>query len=516
MSSTTLLIECLPSGTKPNTVHAQFQHQEQPHPAITNIYTHASYPNKAWVVFASATSPGIHSSRRLFGEVGGQTYYCRSISPGEIPFDTTVPCAKVSRYSAFVAEKEREVKTSTLLITGLSSKLQWRQHLAELSGVDKEDCDGKFVYVGEKTDRVGREMIRDVKVQFFDIKDAEDVWEEIRDKGMHKNQVVGEVEVMDVDRETETEAIEAGGIEADGSSGPVRNSRSPLPMEVTPIARRPTPEPINDFVPLGAAGDIQEPAAAQSVPASEPAVGEAESYSIQKGHGNIAEAIGEIAPLTEEQKTARPVAQAQQGNEEQANNEQPAVGASGATMPTPAGNAAQNATASDDPGVFARTPAIKPRKQRRAPNKPTGVEKSKSRGKTASADPSRLVLRVPRAALESLDNPVPRFQPFGRARGPALAPPQPQPQQQSQLQPQLGPVLVPVPQPRARVPARPSSHHPLSALQRETLQAQSDVLDRSIMRAAAQSVLRAREKDEIDRQIEQWMRDKEEIDRQLE
>lgn len=193
MSSKVLRFECLPLGTKPNTVYAQF-HDKKHYQQIKDIYTHPAHKGKAWVIFSSDIAPGKHECWQIFGE--GQKYRAYSSSLDEIPFDIGAGATKIERYSDFVNKKAKERRSSTLIITGLTSRM-WEDHLEQISPRGIED----------NTAYCEKEKNGEVKVQFFDKEDAFRTWEDVNEKGMFRvyhitarfvDDVFSEKEVMEM------------------------------------------------------------------------------------------------------------------------------------------------------------------------------------------------------------------------------------------------------------------------------------------------------------------------------
>ena len=193
MSSNILHLMDLPTGTKPNTVYAQF-HDKEHYQNIVNIYTHADYKRQAWVVFSSdkatTSASAKYKERLLNGEL--KKYHAYIIPQNKIPFGINMRSSKVECHSNFITEKEEGVKTSTLLITGLSSTM-WEAHLDQMS------CRG----IEGNTAYCEKERTGDSKVQFFDKNDAESLWEDTKDKSMHKTYHITVRYVADVVSEKE-------------------------------------------------------------------------------------------------------------------------------------------------------------------------------------------------------------------------------------------------------------------------------------------------------------------------
>ncbi|KAH6625821.1 hypothetical protein C7974DRAFT_377277 [Boeremia exigua] len=168
MPSKVLRFSNLFSGTRPNTVYAQFSDQKH-RENIVEIYTHANHRSHAWVIFSVDVSPGEHEQRCLNGTE--QKYYAYESNHEEIPFDITSHSSKINRYTTFVAEKKKEAKTSTLVITGLTSS-NWSTHLDEILS---------FESAYRAKDTAGN-----ITVQFRDMERAETMWESIKETGMHK------------------------------------------------------------------------------------------------------------------------------------------------------------------------------------------------------------------------------------------------------------------------------------------------------------------------------------------
>lgn len=200
MSSKVLVISNLPFGTKPNTVYAQFDDKKY-YQDVVDIYTHPGHKGQAWVIFSSPVAA--RDSRRLFGTE--QKYYTYLSCLEEIPFNTSPGASKVERYTDFVAKKDKEKPTSTLLITGLTSKLLWEKHLDDISPRGLE----------HNTAYCEKDISGDVKVQFLEKDDAERTWEKIKEDGMHGVYNVTARFVDDVYDEEEAKGMQNDGSDDD-------------------------------------------------------------------------------------------------------------------------------------------------------------------------------------------------------------------------------------------------------------------------------------------------------------
>ncbi|KAJ4983570.1 hypothetical protein SVAN01_10943 [Stagonosporopsis vannaccii] len=145
-------------------------------PSENDIYTHPEHKSKAWVIFSSPVAPRELEGRRLFEKE--RKHYVSLSSRAENSFVLAPGAGKAERYTDFVAdaEKEKEKRTSTLLITGLTSEMLRKKHGDQFSPPGLE----------HNTAYCERDQTGHVKVQFFDKKDAETTWEEIKDNGMHR------------------------------------------------------------------------------------------------------------------------------------------------------------------------------------------------------------------------------------------------------------------------------------------------------------------------------------------